>query len=124
MGNLDEPCIPQSAIYCLDQPGEQVAWFMPIIKYLEKGELPEDKMEARKLKSRSGRYTLINGVLYKRGYAQPYLKCVADRDAEYILKEIHMGVCGNHSGGRALAHKVLRTGYYWPTIAKDAQSFV
>ncbi|XP_025702684.1 uncharacterized protein [Arachis hypogaea] len=35
------------------------------------------------------------------------------------MDEIHEGVCGNHIGGRALAAKIARTGYYWPTMKRD-----
>jgi hypothetical protein len=46
----------------------------------------------------SARYVLIGGVLYRRGYIEPLLKCLTNSEAEYVLKEIHEGVCGNHSG--------------------------
>ncbi|KAL0366947.1 UNVERIFIED_CONTAM: hypothetical protein Sradi_3584800 [Sesamum radiatum] len=32
--------------------------------------------------------------------------------------------CGNHSGGRSLAGKVLRQGYFWPSIQRDALDMV
>ena len=41
-----------------------------------------------------------------------------------MLREVHEGICGNHIGARALAGKVLRQGYYWPTILKDATDLV
>ena len=50
----------------------------------------------------------------------PILKCVGKEDANYILKEVHEGICGNHIGARTLAGKTLRQGYYWPTMLKDA----
>nr|KYP67716.1 Uncharacterized protein Mb2253c family [Cajanus cajan] len=34
-------------------------------------------------------------------------------------REIHEGICGFHLGGRTLAIKVLRAGYYWPTLKSD-----
>jgi hypothetical protein len=67
----------------------------------------------------STRYVLIGGVLYRRGYTEPLLKCLTNSEAEYVLKEIHEGVCRNHSGSRMLAHKATRAGYYWPTMNKD-----
>ncbi|KAL0313367.1 UNVERIFIED_CONTAM: hypothetical protein Sradi_5736000 [Sesamum radiatum] len=36
------------------------------------------------------------------------------------MREIHEGSCGNHSGGRSLAGKALRQGYFWPSMQKDA----
>ena len=41
-----------------------------------------------------------------------------------MLREVHKGACGNHIGARALVGKVLRQGYYWPTILRDATDLV
>ena len=46
----------------------------------------------------------------------PYLKCVNKEEVKYILEEIHEGVCEDHVGLRSLVSKVIRTGYFWPTI--------
>ncbi|KAL0448665.1 UNVERIFIED_CONTAM: hypothetical protein Slati_1422900 [Sesamum latifolium] len=43
---------------------------------------------------------------------------------EYVLREIHEGSYGNHSGGRALASKALRQGCFWHTMRKDAMDLV
>jgi len=40
------------------------------------------------------------------------------------MREIHEGICGNHSGARMLAHKATRAGYYWPSMSKDAARVV
>ena len=40
------------------------------------------------------------------------------------MREVHEGICGNHSGARSLVHKLIRAGYYWPTMLKDAQAYV
>ena len=54
----------------------------------------------------------------------PYLKCVDEEKARYILEEIHGGVCGDHAGPRSLVNKVVRTGYFWPTMQVDAAEIV
>ncbi|KAL0385496.1 UNVERIFIED_CONTAM: hypothetical protein Sradi_2943900 [Sesamum radiatum] len=59
------------------------------------------------------RFILIDGNLYKRGFSSPLLKCLNPDKANYILREVHEGSCGNHSGAQSLARKVLRQGYYW-----------
>jgi hypothetical protein len=41
-------------------------------------------------------------------------------DAEHILIELHDGPAGDHFGEETTAHKVLRAGYYWPTLFRDA----
>jgi hypothetical protein len=58
------------------------------------------------------RFTMVNGMLYKRGFTLPLLKCVSPEEGNYILQEIHEGICGSHSGARVLAHKTVRAGFY------------
>ena len=58
------------------------------------------------------------------GFSQPYLKCLDLGDAKYVLREIHAGVCGNHSGPRSLVRQVVRAGHFWPTMQKDAAQVV
>ena len=88
------------------------SWMAPIISYLKDEILPEGKDEARKLRVRSARYVLLNDALYKRGFSQLYLRCLSPDEANYVLREVHEGACGNHSGARSLIHKVVRAGYY------------
>ncbi|XP_050254824.1 uncharacterized protein LOC126700657 [Quercus robur] len=99
-------------------------WMTSIISYLKYGQLPEEKDKARKLRVRSARYVLLNEVLYKRGFSQPYLRCLAPDEANYVLREVHEGACGNHSGARSLVYKVVRAGYYWPNMQADAKTYV
>ena len=54
----------------------------------------------------------------------PYLKCVDEEEAKYILEEIHEGICGDHAGPRSLVSKVIRIGYFWPTMQVDAVELV
>ena len=96
----------------------------PIVLYLKDGKLSEGKDEARKLRVRAAWYFLMDEVLYNRGFSQPYLRCLAPNEANYVLQEVHEGACGNHSGVRSLIHKVVRAGYYWPTVQADTKVYV
>ena len=82
-------------------------WMTLIVVYLKDGRLLEDKDEARKLKIKAAKYVLIDEVLYKQGFSQPYLRCLASDKSNYLLREVHEGACENHSGARALVHKVI-----------------
>ena len=108
----------------VQQIGGEESWMTPIIDNLKEGKLPQGRDEARKLIIKSARYVLMDEVLYKRGFSQPYLRCLAPDEANYVLIEVHEGACGNHSGARSLIHKVIRAGYYWPTIQADAKAYV
>ena len=75
-------------------------WTMPLISYLKNGMLPDGKDATRKLKVQASRFVLIKDVLYKRDFSCPYLRCLVPEEAEYIMREVHEGICGNHSGVR------------------------
>ena len=96
----------------------------PIVLYLKDGKLPEWKDEVRKLRVRAARYVLMDEVLYKRGFSQPYLRCLASDEANYVLREVHEGAYGNHSGARSLIHKVVRARYYWLTVQAVTKVYV
>ena len=116
--------IPSIDLPEVQQVQNEGNWMTPIISYLKDGSLPKEKDEARRLRVRSARYVLLNDVLYKRGFSQPYLRCLSPDEANYVLREVHEGACGNHSRARSLIHKVVRAGYYWPTIQADAKAYV
>nr|KYP65463.1 Transposon Ty3-I Gag-Pol polyprotein [Cajanus cajan] len=71
-------------------------WMTGIWNYIKEGTLPEDKDEARKIRPQ----------------------------ATYVIEEIHRGICGMHSRARSMATRVLRAGYYWPTLKSDCQTYV
>ena len=75
-----------------------------IIQYLRDSLLLEDKTKVRLLKLK---VVGIYEKLYRRGFSTPLLKCVDLEEENYILWEIHEGVCGNHARGQSLAHKAL-----------------
>ena len=66
----------------------------------------------------------MDEVLHKRGFSQPYLRCLAPDEANYVLREVHERVYSNHLRARSLVHMVVRAGYYWPTIQADAKAYV
>ncbi|XP_073138227.1 uncharacterized protein [Henckelia pumila] len=105
-------------IFCADS--KEPSWKDEIIDYLKQEKLPANQVEARKLRVRAARFTIIDGELYKRGFSSPYLKCLTPAKGNYVLREIHEGICGNHLAGRALAGKALRQGFGIPqTLVSD-----
>ena len=99
-------------------------WTTPLISNLKIGVLPDGSDTARKVKVQASQFVLIKDVLYKKGFSRPYLRCLCHEEADYVMREVHEGICGNHSGARSLVHKLIRAGYYWPTMMKDAQAYV
>ena len=96
----------------------------PILSFLQDGRLPQNVEEARKVRKRVARFMILNDTLYKSGFSMPYLRCVNEEEAKYILEKIHEGIYGDHAGPRSLISKVIRTGYFWPTLQNNAKEFV
>lgn len=102
----------------------ETTWMTSIWKYFSQGIVPEDKNEARKLRLKIPKYVIQNGIRFKRAYLQPLLRCVGPKKVDYVLREMHERSCGSHTGSRMLAKKIIRWGYYWPTMFQDAPYFV
>ncbi|XP_074328834.1 uncharacterized protein LOC141666392 [Apium graveolens] len=101
------PSIPEVKMMQVDEVPKET-WMTPILAYIHKGTLLEDKFKARRLRYQATRYVVYDEILYKKGFNQPLLRCVDEEEGNYILREVHEGICGNHSGGSSLAMKVLR----------------
>ena len=82
-----------------------LSWMDPIRLYVATGELPNDRGKANKVKIQLTRFSMIDGQLYKRSMGGPYLMCLTPKKGQYVLIEFHEGICGNHPGGRTLAHR-------------------
>ena len=75
---------------------DNTSWMSPIIRYFKEGKLLTNKTEACKLRIRASHFQLLGGTLYKMGFSQPHLRCLTPEEANYIIKEVHKGVCENH----------------------------
>ncbi|GJU88528.1 reverse transcriptase domain-containing protein [Tanacetum coccineum] len=99
-------------------------WMTPIFKYLSDGTLPAAGKKVRAVKHKSWRFSIINGILYKKSFLGPWLRCVGPLQTNYVLREIHEGSCNMHTGTRSVVAKALRIGYYWPTMHEDARKLI
>nr|XP_027096214.1 uncharacterized protein LOC113716116 [Coffea arabica] len=52
------------------------------------------------------------------------VQCVTPGEGDYVLREVHEGICAAHVGSRVLAKKCLLLGYYWPSVFRDAADLV
>ncbi|GJZ76502.1 reverse transcriptase domain-containing protein [Tanacetum coccineum] len=62
--------------------------------------------------------------LFKICADQVIRRCVSGQEAFDILKACHSGPTGGHYGANYTAKKIFDSGFYWPTIYKDAHDFV
>nr|GEU70962.1 reverse transcriptase domain-containing protein [Tanacetum cinerariifolium] len=101
-----------------------LTWMTQLVDYLKEVVLPGDNKEARKLRLKARQYELMEGILYRRSFLTPWLRCVRPLQADYVMREIHEGSCSIHAGPRSVVAKAIRLGYYWPTMHKDARDMI
>ena len=95
----------------------------PYKNFLFRRVLPPDESEAQRLKWKASYCVIHDSELFKREFTTPLLKCLNSQQVDYVMKELHEGICDLHTGGRSLGTKVVRAGYYWPTLKADALDF-
>ena len=101
------------------------SWMDPIIQFLSKDVLPEEKSEAEKIRRKAPRFWLSEDQkLYKRFFSGPYLLCIHPETSKLLLEELHEGICGSHTGGRSIAHTAITQGYWWPNMQKEALKYM
>lgn len=96
----------------------------PIMCYLQSGKLPPDGGEARNIRTKVAKYTLLSEKLYKIGKATHELRCLDKNDITLVLAKVHKGAYCSHISRKAFTHNLLRVGNYWPTLMKDSITFV
>jgi transposase InsO family protein len=47
------------------------------------------------------------------------LSCLLEEEVEKNIREFHKGDCGGHHYWKTIVHKILRVGFYWPSIFSD-----
>ncbi|XP_071727813.1 uncharacterized protein [Rutidosis leptorrhynchoides] len=103
---------------------EDPNWMTPLVKFLTESELLADVKEARMIHVKAPTYVLIEGILYRKSYLGPSVLCIGQNRAKEVLREVHEGYCALYSRYRTISAKVMRIGYFWPTIHNHAAEVV
>ncbi|XP_054792441.1 LOW QUALITY PROTEIN: uncharacterized protein LOC129298065, partial [Prosopis cineraria] len=102
---IDE-AFPDEQLFKVDNI--QTPWYADIVNYLVCGILPFDLKFHQK----------------KKFLHDAKLKCVPECEQQEILRCCHSSDYGGHFGGDKTASKILQSGFYWPSLFKDAYDFV
>ncbi|XP_076897149.1 uncharacterized protein LOC143550375 [Bidens hawaiensis] len=114
---LDAPSVPQCQVLVI-QTGA-TSWMEPIRAYLSSGILPKYKAEARKILHKELWYQMHDEVLFRKSFLGPLLRCVDVEESNYVIREIHEGICSIHAGPRMVVAKIMNARYYWPGMDGD-----
>ncbi|KAK9063928.1 hypothetical protein SSX86_017800 [Deinandra increscens subsp. villosa] len=100
-------------------------WYADIVNYLVTNEFPSELSRAQKdkIKKEARRYVWDEPYLWKYCADQVMRRCVDKSEVPSILDFCHSQACGGHFGPKRTAHKVLESGFYWPSIFLDSYMF-
>ena len=105
---------------------DKLPWYHDIYQFLSCGAYPETttSKDRRALRQLATRFVICGDSLYRRSPDGLLLLCLDRASADQVMREVHVGVCGPHMGGNMLAHKIMRTGYFWLTMETNCCQFV
>ena len=96
-------------------------WYSDIIFFLQNLTCPEylKGHKRRALRLKVVRYCITQEGLSWRNPDGVILRCVNEQESKKLITELHSGFCGGHYAADTTAHKILRAGYYWPSLFAD-----
>ena len=103
-----------------------VPWFADFVNYLVAKVVPPEfnYQQKKRLFAHLKHYYWEEPILYRHCADQVIRRCVPEDEMHSILNHCHTLPCGGHFGGKRTTAKVLQSGFYWPTLFKDAHQFV
>ena len=103
-----------------------VPWFADYVNYLVAKVIPPEfsYQQKKRFFTHLKHYYWEELILYKHCADQVIRRCVPEDEMNNILNHYHTLSCGGHFSGQRTAAKVLQSGFYWPSLFKDAHQFV
>ncbi|XP_074289375.1 uncharacterized protein LOC141614529 [Silene latifolia] len=101
-------------------------WFADFANYLVGGILPPDLsyQQKKKFVHDLKRYFWDDPYLFRECADGIYRRCIQESEVYAILSHCHSFSYGGHHGPSRTFAKVMQSGFFWPTILKDATTFV
>ena len=116
-------CFPDEQLFTLQG---NIPWYADFVNYLVSGILPPELnwQQRKKFLHDVKYYVWDEPFLFKQCADRILRRCIPSEEVDNILHQCHSSDYGGHFGGEKTAAKVLQSGFYWPSLFKDAYSFV
>ncbi|KAH9296662.1 hypothetical protein KI387_044242 [Taxus chinensis] len=101
-------------------------WTQNMIHFLQTGLCPPEMSKAKRgyFRLQVIPYVLVDGVLFKKDINGVLLRCIGTGQIERVLRDFHDGDSGGHFSPRVTALKIMKAGYYWPTVFSDCYTWI
>lgn len=96
-------------------------WNKSIVHYVLFFNSPSgfDREKYRDLRMSSKNYVITNSELYWKDPNDVLLLCLTEDEIPNIINEHHGCAYGCHYSCKVTLHKILKLGFYWPTLFSD-----
>jgi hypothetical protein len=122
-----------STLFYIDNhilPVSEHPWYNNLVYYLKNQRCSAnlETHQRRRCRLESARYVIIGDFLFRRSIDGMLLRCVNNEEAKKLLQETHGSSnyvihMGGHFSTKTTAFKIIRKGYYWPSIFRDSYVF-
>eukprot|EP00253_Pinus_taeda_P021856 PITA_21856 len=104
----------------------QSPWYADIIHVLQNLQAPLglSRTKKRLLKMKVSKFCIVNDALFWKNHEGISLNFLTKDETDKVLKEFYAGDCGGHLYWKSTADKILRVGFYWPTLFANVKKFV
>jgi len=82
------------------------------------------RTKKRFLKIKASKFCVLDSALFWKNHEGILLNCLTMNETDNVMKEFHAGDCGGNLYWKSMADKILRVGYYWPSLFADVKKFV
>jgi hypothetical protein len=93
--------------------------------FLQTLSVPSDltKTQGRALNLKAMNFCINDNLLFWKNLIGLLLRCINQEEEAKVMIEFHNSECGGHHYWKTTAHKILRFGYYWPSLFLDVCDF-
>lgn len=101
-------------------------WYVDIVYVLQNLSSPPamPRTKGRTLKLKATKFCIIKSALYWKDPGGILLNCLVEEEAKKVVEDFHKGDCWGHLFWKTTANKILRVGYYWPSLFSDVYKAV
>ena len=116
---------PDEKLFAIEDK-RAVPWFADYVNYLVAKAVPPEfnYQQKKRFFAQLKHYYWEEPILYRHCADKVIRRCVPEDEMQSILNHCHTLPCGGHFGGKRTSAKVIQSGFYWPTLFKDAHQFV
>jgi hypothetical protein len=116
--NVVEDSLPDKSLFLISSDD---VWYGYIIIYLQNQTFRPDiySIDHHHILYQACQYIILDDTLYHHGIDSIFWRCLTYNEAEKYLNDCHSRECASHMSGYETAQKILRVGYFWPSLFKD-----